>query len=151
IPIQNSDAGQATGALIPFKKKTKWGFADRTGKVVINEKYDQAWEMVVGLARVKNGSYFGAIDSTGQPVIELQYTDLLDPKDGYLVARSDSGTGLLDMLGAVKVPLNFDEVELVQSRIARVERNERFAYFSINEKKFIWKQAGFDEAENSAE
>ncbi|HQZ43966.1 MAG TPA: WG repeat-containing protein, partial [Flavobacteriales bacterium] len=98
-----------------------------------------------------NGPYFGAIDSTGQTVIQLQYTDLLDLKDGYLVARSDSGTGLLDLKGVVVVPLGFDEVELIQPRIARVEQNERFAYFSISENTFIWKQEGFDEAENLTE
>ena len=84
-------------------------------------------------------------------MIPLQYTDLLDVKDGYLVARSDSGTGLLDKHGAVMVPLIFDHVQLIQPRIAKVERNGRFAYFSINDTKFIWKQAGFDELENSAE
>src|SRR5690606_23888810 len=65
FPCQFTDIGPATGRLVPFRKRGKWGFADRRGTLLFDNRYEQAWEMIDGLARVKNGAFFGAIDSTG--------------------------------------------------------------------------------------
>jgi len=145
LPCQYADIGAATGRLIPVRKKTKWGFADRKGDLVVPEKYDQAWPMVNGLARVKVGELFGAIDSTGKEVIAPRFTALTQTEHGLFVATSATGTGLVDAKGAEKVALVYDKVALITDRIARVERNERFAYVRLADGRFLWKEEGFEQ------
>ena len=54
-------------------KNGKWGFVDKTGKVVIPLIYDDAGWFSEGLAEVgKNGKY-GFVDKTGKVVVPLIY------------------------------------------------------------------------------
>ncbi|MBF0443768.1 MAG: WG repeat-containing protein, partial [Oligoflexales bacterium] len=49
----------------------KWGFVDKTGKVVIEPNFDEVWffERESGLARVRVERKFGYIDKTGRFVV----------------------------------------------------------------------------------
>ena len=56
--------------LFPIVKDAKWGYMDNTGKVVIEPKYDGAWDFHEGLACVGEGLLRGYIDRTGTMVIK---------------------------------------------------------------------------------
>ena len=114
---------------------------------MVEAKYDQAWEMVEGLARVKQGEFFGAIDSTGKEVIPVRHTSLLDVQDGHLVAGEATGLGLLDPNGKMVVASLYDEVGMVADGVVRVQRNDRFAYLLLTDGRFIWKEEGFTRAD----
>ena len=49
----------------------KYGFVDENGKVVIDPKFDEAYDFKGGFAIIKNGEDCGFIDETGK-VIETQ-------------------------------------------------------------------------------
>jgi hypothetical protein len=51
----------------------------------------------------------------------------------------------LDLRGAEKLPLVFDKVQLISAAIARVERNERFAYIRLSDGRYLWKEEGFEQ------
>jgi hypothetical protein len=56
--------------LVPFKKGELWGFANRSGKIIIPPKYTDVKHFDSnGLARVERNGYFGKIDSTGNEII----------------------------------------------------------------------------------
>ena len=44
----------------------RWGFVDKSGKVVINPLYDEVMPFSDGLARVKVGRKTGYIDASGK-------------------------------------------------------------------------------------
>ena len=44
------------------------GDIDRTGKIVVNPQFDEAWDFVNGLAKVRMAGGFGCIDKTGRHV-----------------------------------------------------------------------------------
>jgi hypothetical protein len=124
-----------------MRKKTKWGYADRRGSVLFENRYDQAWEMVDGLARVKNGELFGAIDSTGREVLPLRYKAVQHLAPGLLIVSGDSGTGVFDHKGTELLPLEYTEISLVAPGIVKVAQEGRLGYVRLSDRRFIWREA----------
>lgn len=48
----------------------KWGYIDRTGKLVVGMKYDNAYAFNNGLARITIGDKVGYIDKAGRHIWE---------------------------------------------------------------------------------
>ena len=59
--------------LAKAQKDGKWGFIDRSGKVVIPFKYDWALWFSEGLCAVQETNKYGFIDKTGKLVIPFIY------------------------------------------------------------------------------
>jgi WG containing repeat len=144
LSIAFADVGLATGPLIPVRKKTKWGYADRKGAILFDNRYDMAWEMIDGLARVRSGEFIGMIDSTGKEVVPLRFTEVAFLGNAYLLVRDANGAGLLGRDGKEVLAPAYDAVQVVDDRIVRVERNDRFGYILLADGRFIWKEEGFD-------
>ena len=53
----------------------KWGFADTTGKIVIEPKYENAGSFNIGLAPVQENGTWGYINTSGVYRIESQYKE----------------------------------------------------------------------------
>ncbi|HEC1758418.1 TPA: WG repeat-containing protein [Campylobacter lari] len=58
--------------------KTKYGFIDKQGNLVIEAKYDVINDFNEGLARVELNEEYGFIDKQGNLVIETEYDVVLD-------------------------------------------------------------------------
>ncbi|MEO8067276.1 MAG: WG repeat-containing protein [Flavobacteriales bacterium] len=146
LPMDNTDVGIYTPWGIAVKKKSKWGFVDTKGKAITEAKYDQAWDLDGGVARVKLGDAFLLVDSTGKELAKPGYAQLAPSATGYFVASDPKGTGLIDGTGAVVVPLSYAAVQVLEGGVIKVERNGRFAYLRLPDAKAIWKEEGFDAA-----
>ena len=55
-------------------KKNRWGFVDKTGKVVIEPQYEEAGDFSCGLAAVGSRDAYGFIDAKGKLTIETQFS-----------------------------------------------------------------------------
>lgn len=141
---QFTDIGPVTGALVPVRKKGKWGYANGKGTVLFDNKYDVAWEMINGRARVKSGELMGLIDSTGKEVVPPRYKDITETPFASFIVKSEGGSGLMDRTGKELIAPGYSAVVPIDARIVKVERNERFGYIDLVEGRFIWKEAGFD-------
>lgn len=128
-----ADIGPATGALVPVRKKAKWGYADRRGSLVIDNRYDQAFEMIDGHARVRMGDQFGLIDSTGKESVPPRYRALASAGHGLWLATGESGTGAIDGTGRLVLALQYDEVKLVRPELAQVERDGKLGYVRLSD------------------
>ena len=63
--------------LLASKKDGKWGFIDRSGNIVIEQKYDKVTEFnEYGYAGIKLNNKWGVIDSKGKVVKEPIYEDI---------------------------------------------------------------------------
>ena len=60
----------------------KYGFIDKSGKVVIELQFDDAGYFSEGLARVEKDGKWGFIDKSGKVVIEPQFDDAEDFSEG---------------------------------------------------------------------
>ncbi len=63
-------------------KNGKHGFKDRSGKVVIDYKFDYAFDFSEGLARVELDGKYGYINTNGDFVIPCQYRSATDYTNG---------------------------------------------------------------------
>jgi hypothetical protein len=60
-----------TEDLAPFKRDGKYGFVDRSGKIVVAARYEEVSEFRDGLATVKSRGRYGLIDRKGTGVIAM--------------------------------------------------------------------------------
>jgi hypothetical protein len=49
--------------LIPYRKGDKWGFCDKSKKIIIQPVYDDAYTFKEGVAQVFKGYKYGFINS----------------------------------------------------------------------------------------
>ncbi|MFH5163641.1 WG repeat-containing protein [Campylobacter coli] len=54
----------------------KYGFIDKSGKIVIEPKFDGVGNFSEGLAKVKLNGKYGFIDKSGKIVIEPKFDDI---------------------------------------------------------------------------
>jgi hypothetical protein len=72
----------------------KWGFIDRSGRIVIEPQFDEAGRFSEGLAAVRSGSQWGYIDIAGTFVLPLRFTIAREFSEGLAHVRwhHESGT-----------------------------------------------------------
>lgn len=118
--------------LIPTKK-TKWGYIDQNGELIIPFQFDTVgWEKTLwsynikghlgsvhtyaksfdnfpeGLERVKKNNKFGFIDKTGQVIIPLEYQDTGQFYEGLAPVKQDNLWGFINKKGQMCVSVQFD-------------------------------------------
>lgn len=81
-----ADVDRSTVMLFPIVREGKWGYMDEKGKVVIEPKYDLAFDFSEGLACVAVGPLRGYIDRTGKEVIKPQFGWCSRFSEGYALA-----------------------------------------------------------------
>lgn len=138
--------------LAPVMKGDKWGYADKSGKVVIEPLFDDAWPFSGGLARVMQGEFYGYIDTRGRAAIPARFLAADDFSEG-LAAVSESSHEekdsyyYIDRDGAVAIGGPFHVASHFFKGLAHVElkpserkesgynwRKRRFAYIDAKGK-----------------
>jgi len=108
----------------------KWGFVDKTNKVVIPGKYDDAGSFTEELAPVKLDGKWGFIDKTGKEVISVKYDEVgLWFSGGFVSVKLNAKWGIIDNKGTVIIPTMY-----VTSDEAFSKRTEQLAKNRVDEK-----------------
>lgn len=144
VPREYDDLGAFREGLFPAKKKDKWGFVDDKMKLKVPYTYEYAWAYSEGMARVRKDGLIGYIDTKGKEIIAPQYEEATDYRNGYVQVKTDTGWGLLDAKGNIVVPCRYDRIEIISPYELRVERNDKFGYYHLTRREFIWKESGLD-------
>ena len=82
-----------------MKVDCKWGFIDKTGRLVISPQYNYADEFHNGLAAVLVGGKWGFIDKSGQMVIQPRFTRAGRFSSGVAQVSIANKWGLIDSTG----------------------------------------------------
>lgn len=155
---------QTTSQLNPVKVNGKWGYADKTGKVVIQPQFDTAFDFWDGLAQVGvkdkdfpetvNPSYkMGFIDESGRIVVELKFASLRNFHEGLAAAAvtiPDDGEkksyknqppfnfkwGYIDLKGQTVIPMEFIQAGDFSENLASVQVAESSKSLCGNRIKF---------------
>ena len=65
MPCQYDDVRELFDDLAPVKIGSKWGYIDRSGKIVIQPQFEDAQKFLDGLAEVQIEGRSGVIDPSG--------------------------------------------------------------------------------------
>ena len=116
--------------LARVSKGDKIGFVDKTGKFVIEARFDEAEDFKEGLAAVKVPvkvddsvkSKFGFIDKTGKMVIEPQFNKADSFSEGLAVVTINSmeQDGYIDKTGKVVIAPQFDVAHSFSDGLAKI-------------------------------
>jgi hypothetical protein len=119
---------QLTGCFLLFPPH-KWGFIDKTGKLVIPYQFDDVetdnyggfedpnWSYFLpkpfrnfseGLCAVRIGDKWGYIDKTGAVVITPQFDSAGIFSEGLACVRKGRKVGYIDKTGKLAIPMKFD-------------------------------------------
>jgi hypothetical protein len=109
------------GCKVVLYQNAKWGFIDRTGKVVIEAKYDGVGPFSEGLASATVDEKAGYIDRAGRIVIEPQFDMALPFREGLAVVAVDDKWGYIDKQGRDCIPPQYDLARDFHEGLAVVE------------------------------
>ena len=71
--------------LVPYRNKTKWGFADSAGVIKIKPVYDNVIPFNRGYSAFKRDDKWGFIDISGKEILEAKYDSVGEYFDGYYI------------------------------------------------------------------
>lgn len=106
----------------------KYGYIDHTGKMIIEPKFDFAWNFTEVLARVMINGNFAYIDKRGNSLINPQYDDAVDFKEGLARVRVGSKWGYIGQAGNIVIKPQFDLAEDFSEGLAGVSIGKKLGY-----------------------
>lgn len=114
--------------LYCVQKGEKWGYIDRTGKVIIDFKYDDAEEFNNGIALVEKDGKNICINNNGKTVINLEYKYIGERDEGLIPVEKDGKCGFIDKTGKLVIDYNYDSVLCFSEGLAYVEKEGKYGY-----------------------
>ena len=100
--------GVFSDGLARILKEDTFAFIDKTGKIIIKERFDFACDFSEGLAAVKKIDKWGYIDATGGFAIEPAFDNVGDFSEGRAAARKNFKHGFIDREGKWVIEPGFD-------------------------------------------
>jgi WD40 repeat protein len=113
---------QERAVLFPIERNDRWGYIDRSGKIIVEPRFEYAEEFSEGLGAVKVDGRWGFVDGSGKLVIEASYSSARPFSEG--LARVHVGGeknsrlgqwGFIDRSGAVVIQPQFRDVGIAES------------------------------------
>lgn len=119
-------AGGDSSDWIPYRRKEKWGFADRNRRIVIEPKYSQTWPMRHGLARALLKDKYGWVNISGRESGPFPYDGADDLVDGLARVYAAGKWGFVNADGKEVVPPRYDAAGPSRSGLALVKLNGKW-------------------------
>jgi hypothetical protein len=118
---KRSSLGAFSEDLAPEKSSEKWGYINKTGAIVIPEKFDHASPFSESLALVSIGTKYGYIDHSGSFVIapKFQYGYMFHEELASVVTE-DGTCGYIDKKGAFVIQPKFAKAKSFSEGMAAV-------------------------------
>lgn len=113
----------------------KWGFADKTGKIVL--EFERAGHFAEGLAPVRIEGKLGFVDPNGRVVITPQFEDALPFSEGLAAVRLNDKSGFIDRTGRIVIAPQFQQAVGFRDGMAAVQINEKWGYIDRSGKVVV--------------
>jgi hypothetical protein len=127
--VQAQIAPQQTD-LYPVRKDKKWGYSDRTGKVVIKPAFESAFPFADGLAMVEitRSSTQTFINAQGSVLEVHQSYGSSQFSEGMLLVKDGDKYGYVDKAGTVVIGFQFEDAGDFGDGLAPVKINAKWGY-----------------------
>ncbi len=128
-----------------------WGYMDKTGKIIIDCEFNEAYPFIEGLARVKNkDGLYGFIDKNGILIIDCKFEDAANFSEGLAAVDEYGFQGFIDKKGILIIDYKFDGAFTFSEGLAAVV-NEHGLHGFIDKKGILVIDCKFEEADNFCE
>jgi len=128
IPYRYGGAGQFSEGLANIEIRGKWGHIDKTGQIVIQPQFAEAYGFSEGLADVKVGGKWGYIDRKGNMVISPQYDATSKHAEGLAAVKIDGKWGYIDKTGKMISKPQYDKADTFSDGLALVKLGSKWGY-----------------------
>jgi hypothetical protein len=123
--------------------KEKFGFIDKSGKIVINPQFDDISQFSDGLAAIANkkdkdsDAIWGYIDKEGKIIINPQFKSAGDFKEGKALVGDGKKYGYIDKKGLYTINPQFDMAKDFNEGLAGIKQGETWGFINIEGKIVI--------------
>lgn len=138
----------STQELIPYRLDNKWGYADNSGKIIIEPTFDKVRRFSAdGYAYVYQDNLCAVIDTKGNFIIPFKYTEIFNFSDG-LAAACKGGEyywlqgeiingewGFINEKGEEVIPFNYYRVESFVDGYAIVQKDKNWGMWGVIDKE----------------
>lgn len=143
------DVGQFKQGMMWYRKGIHYGFLDRTGKEVIEAKYDTVLDFSEGWARVSQrmemnpntgkleGGIHGYINNLGEWMLQPKARMGYSFSNGYARVFENGKWGYMNTMGSMVIPAEYDAADDFFRGLARVQREGRWFYLNARG-KIVW-------------
>ena len=99
------------------------GFIDKSGRMVIEPRFEAAFSFSEGLAGIRSGKKFGFIDKEGTVKIAPQFDEISSFRNGLARVRTGASWGYIDTTGKMIIAPQFFEGRAFSEGLAMVRRS----------------------------
>jgi hypothetical protein len=123
--------------LRPFysSENNKYGYMDNAKKIIVQPRYDLAWDFVEGMSLVRLKGKYGYINESGVEQIQPKYNAAINFSDGLAVVKIRKKYGFIDKQGNLVVPAIYDRCDNFHGDRANVCLNKKWQVMIYNPKK----------------
>lgn len=112
--------------------RDKYGFCDKSGRIIIKPRFDSAEDFSGGLATVSNGGRYGYINQTGELVVKPKFEYAHDFSNGIACVQLNDKWGIIDQHGQWKLKPTFASLMPQQDRIYAYSFEKKEGYLDSN-------------------
>ncbi len=120
--------------LARVRKDGKWGFIDKTGKLVVPCVYDDAEDFQNGMAAVKRDGKWGFVNTSGTEAVPCQYEttagNLNEFSEGVATLKRDNKWYIVDESGKESAALPYSYVGSFNHGLACVSGSGGYGYIN---------------------
>lgn len=123
----------------------KYGYVNKSNKLVIPLKYEDANNFNEGMANVRIGQLWGYINTSGKEVVPLKYDFALEFKNGFgIVGIADKGSGCINKNGKLIIPCIYEAIYYFYDNKNHCDSKSRIVYAQLNDKYYVFDETGRD-------
>ncbi|MEP2670329.1 MAG: WG repeat-containing protein [Cyclobacteriaceae bacterium] len=95
---------------VAIVKRGKFGFVDKTGKLVLETRYDSIMPLPTDNFLIQHNQLLGLADENGTVLIDPRFETLDDLGNGYVIVSREKKFGLLTKSGFSTIPMIYDQL-----------------------------------------
>ena len=125
--------------IIPFYSASndKYGYKDKEGNVIVEPKYDLAYDLSEGMAAVRLNGKYGYVDQKGLEIIPPKYDHTWKFIGGYAAVKLGDKYEFIDKAGKEVIPLIYEDANNYHGTCcykgeAHVRQNGKWKIININ-------------------
>ena len=127
-----------------FSPDQKWGFLNKEGQLVIEDRYDDARDFSQSLAAVNYQGKWGYIDKSGETIVDYIYKEAHPFTGGFAIVRGmDDTWSVIDSLGSIKSNISADRISIADRDIIKIQKNSMYGFLSISGDTLLKTQHSF--------